>query len=619
MSERQVPAGEGRARLVDQVQLRLGLLRGLSDFLHRARRPDGALICPRHKVEHTGKIVYGAIIDLANWRYTREDFYLDRARRAVLRTVDMLGEDPESRVPVFLPGRVDPANASNNAIDGGACVDVICTLLEETPDIFSESEHARCREAVERHVDGYLRHAARERPIPAQRLWAGTGVARAARLFGRDDWAEDALAGCHSALDELSPDGIAPYIPLGVPDCTHPGLAEMSGFYHSRTPGFVLYIHEILGQQASPAERERLGAALDALVAMRDGNGRKLLHNEAKSWYWESEYEVASHPFDVWALMAGARLLGNERYRNEAGRAMEEWIGHVNPDGGVDSHHGRGSNFQCRIFWSGHAAWIARAIEDVPLQASPREPFTLELPQSGLVHVETPRCVAVLRGRKQAMSTLFGCDLGGGQLQSLVVRPDARIVVGVERIERVRRRGAPRGSFLLRPAGAPGRIARWRARLSAERQDLRFRLWLAAVEWRAGRWFAALAYPFRHVLLATWRASTPELGSHLDTATTQDVTDTEVLFRGGVADLDGLRWPGVETERRYVFAEQRVELTDTLRLSGVTGRVRYLFPSHLSDVEIDCEGASTSRAGDSVSLRATGGDVRLTVRGHWST
>jgi hypothetical protein len=71
MSAPRVAAGEGRALLVDEVALRLGLLRGLSDFLARQVRPDGALICPRHKVEHTGKNVYAALIDLHNWRYTR--------------------------------------------------------------------------------------------------------------------------------------------------------------------------------------------------------------------------------------------------------------------------------------------------------------------------------------------------------------------------------------------------------------------------------------------------------------------------------------------------------------------------------------------------------------------
>jgi hypothetical protein len=283
-----VAAGEGRTRLVDQIQLRLGVLRGLSDFLERGTRPDGVLFCPRHRVEHTGKNVYGALINLDNWRYTREDFYLDRARRQVLRAVDQLGPDPESGAPIFLPGRVDPRNASTSSIDGGACADTIATLLEEAPDAFRGSERDRCLDALVTHVDGYLRHSARDKPIPAQRLWAGTGVARAARLLQRQDWAADALAGCALALEELAPDGGAPYIPAGSRDCTHPGLADLSTFYHSRTPGFVLYIHEVLGVALSPRDGERVRAALDVLVALRDGSGHKVLANEAKPWYWES-------------------------------------------------------------------------------------------------------------------------------------------------------------------------------------------------------------------------------------------------------------------------------------------------------------------------------------------
>ncbi|HEX5008822.1 MAG TPA: hypothetical protein VFY71_00375, partial [Planctomycetota bacterium] len=59
-------AGEGRGQIVDQVALRLGLLRGLSDFLARQIGADGVLRCPRHRVEHTGKNVYAAVIDLYN-------------------------------------------------------------------------------------------------------------------------------------------------------------------------------------------------------------------------------------------------------------------------------------------------------------------------------------------------------------------------------------------------------------------------------------------------------------------------------------------------------------------------------------------------------------------------
>jgi hypothetical protein len=59
------------------------------------------------------------------------------------------------------------------------------------------------------------------------------------------------------------------------------------------------------------------------------------------------------------------------------------------------------------------AAWLARVIHDVPLHAAPRLALTSTQRASGLVHVERPRCVAVLRGRHQAAGNL-GCDRGGG-------------------------------------------------------------------------------------------------------------------------------------------------------------------------------------------------------------
>ena len=58
---------------------------------------------------------------------------------AVVNTSNAIG----GFIGQFLPGRTDPRNASTNAIDGGACADVIATLLHEVPDLFSEDERAR--------------------------------------------------------------------------------------------------------------------------------------------------------------------------------------------------------------------------------------------------------------------------------------------------------------------------------------------------------------------------------------------------------------------------------------------------------------------------------------------
>ena len=611
-------AGGGRAQLVDHVALRLGVLRGLSRFLHSQLAADGSALCKRHRVEHTGKLVYGAVIDLTLWRFTREEDDLQHAVDRVLRTVSMLGVDPESHVPVFLPGRVDPRNASTNAIDGGACADVLATMLEEVPEAFSDSERERITEALVTHVDGYLRHAARARPITAQRLWAATGVARAARLLGRDDWRADALAGCRLALEELSSDGVAPYVPEHTDHCTHEGLADVSGFYHSRTAGFVLYVYDVLDEPLDDFTAERLGASLDALMAMRDGNGRKVMHNEAKAWYWESSYEVASHPFDAYALHTGARMLGRPVYSNEAGRAMEEWLAHLSVlDGAALSHDGPGVNFQCSTFWSGHGAWAARVLTDVPLRAEVREPVDVDLPESGLVHVERPRYTAVLRGRRRRNSNLFGCDVGGGALQSLVVRDDPRFAIGQDVVPLLRFSVQRPASFLLRPKGSPGRLSTLRSLLVAQKSDLRFRLFVAKVEWDARRWLPALLYPFRHMLLRTWRDASPWFAAHRDVATSHVYDGHAVVFEGGLADWDGVRAPGITTRRHYAFEEEAVVLTDVVLSDGAAGRLAYQVPGEWVDVTVQAEGVEVTRKGDWITAELSGGAARVEVCGRW--
>lgn len=612
-------AGSGRAELVDHVALRIGMLRGLSHFLARDLRPDGSSICRRHRVEHTGKLVYAALIDVALWRYTREEDSLEQALARVMRTVDMLGEDPGSHVPVFLPGRVDPRNASTNAIDGGACADVLATLLEEVPQAFSESERQRATEALVTHVDGYLRHAARERPITAQRLWAATGVARAARLLQRDDWREDALAGCRLALEELAPDGVAPYIPEHTDHCTHEGLADISSFYHSRTPGFVLYVHDVLDEPLGEWAAERVTAALEALVALRDGNGRKVIHNEAKAWYWQSDYEVVSHCFDAYALHTGARMLEQPRYRNAAAQAMEEWVAHLSAlDGAALSHHGPGVNFQCPVFWSAHGAWVTRIIADVPLRTKPGEQRDIDLGHSGLLHVERPRYTAVLRGARRRNSNLFGCDVGGGSLQSLVVRDDPRQPQGDERIP-LRRFVVDRpGSFRFRPRGAAGRLSNFVALSKAWRSELRFRLFLAKVEWDARRWFAALAYPFRFILARCWSDASPWFAAHRDVGTTHAYDGTQVVFEGGLADWDGVRAEGITTERTYRFEQDAVQLLDVLTAQSAHGALRYRIPEGLSDVSLKATGVELTQRQDELHAQLDGGAVRVEVRGRWS-
>jgi len=253
----------------------------------------------------------------------------------------------------------------------------------------------------------------------------------------------------------------------------------------------------------------------------------------------------------------------------------------------------------------------------VPLHAAPRPPLTLDLPQSGLVHVERPRCVAVLRGRHQRAGNLFGCDRGGGALQSLVAFPDPRVMQGRELVARERFAPVPEGEFALRPAGAPGRLRRLRGVLRADKSDLRFRLFVTRVEWDAHEWLHALVYPLRHGLVRSLKEASPWLASQRDLATGQRVEGDVVEFTGGLADRSGARWPGAATLRRYTFREDRVELRDGLTLSGVRGALRYRLPRALEGVEVLCQGATARRSGREVRVAARGGEVELVISGHY--
>jgi hypothetical protein len=115
----------------------------------------------------------------------------------------------------------------------------------------------------------------------------------------------------------------------------------------------------------------------------------------------------------------------------------------------------------------------------------------------------------------------------------------------------------------------------------------------------------ALVYP-RHVLVRSSRAS-PWLASQRDLATGQRVEGDVVEPTGGLADRSGARWPGAATVRRYTFREDRVELRDAVKLSGVrvrcaTGCARWR--------------ASRSRQRDGAALGARG--ARAARGGEWA-
>jgi hypothetical protein len=555
-------------------EIRIRFLEGVAGYLRRSVTNSKLGYCRKHRAVHTGKICYLIIIDLVLHRLTGSPEALEEARAVARRVAAMLGTDPRSGARVFLPGALDHRNAANHAIDSGAATDCLASLVLEGGAALEVDERARLTAAAEACAASYLKDAARVKGIPAQRLWAGTGLASAYALTGTAAFRDAALQSIELLLEDSGEDGSIPYFPGAVAAGEHPGQADITAYYHSRCIGFALYILERLGEKPWPKLSAFLETCLDFLLGLYGGDGLKRLQNEAKQWYWESAYEVASHSFDVHALAMGARLLGRGDLLAHAALSFQQLDRHRLEDGGIHSHRGGGLNFQCRLFWNAHAAWTARVIEDLPLREPPfrNTPRGLEVFQEGgLVKVAEEGYAAILRGVKQPMNIAFGSEVGGGCLLYFGTA-DRRFEDGL-RIGKWAQ--CVPGSFLVEPAGGPGRCRLARAFLKENKSDIRFRLYIAWMEFIGGHPVFAVLYPFRHVLAKWLSEMRGGYASHWDCRARISRERNTVFVEGAPARRDGTRLEGAREEREYLFEKDRILVTNRLFLAGRIRRLRY--------------------------------------------
>ena len=329
---------------------------------------EGRIVCPWHKVEHTGKNA-GVIVlasELLRHDPERDEAFLMKAAvTQARRLVANLKREGTSECHTFRPGRYDPFNCSNHVIDGGACSDALAHLVTELGDRLDPADREAFTNASVLHARTYLRYAALDKGIPAQRAWAVTGLAGATRLVD-DPELEQAALEAVGALEAIQhEDGSYPYHPVEW-GAGHVGASDVSAFYQSRVTGFLLYALERMGRSPDDALfRAPLFRGLDFLLALQGPDGIKCGLVEAKPWYWGATYEVASHPFDVFALSAGWRTWRRTNLAQGARAAFEAWARHLKPDGEPQSHlpgPGRTRSYQCPVFWAGHAMWLARSL-----------------------------------------------------------------------------------------------------------------------------------------------------------------------------------------------------------------------------------------------------------------
>ena len=563
-------------------------LRRVLKWIASLRDTRGRIVCPEHKIEHTGKSA-GAIViacELLKVDPQRDTAWLcELASQQAHRLVANLVREGTSACFTFRPGRHDPFNCSNGVIDGGACSDALAHLVTEQGDTLTPSEREAFTTASLLHARTYLRYAVLDKGIPAQRAWGLTGLAGAYALEPDRDLERAAIEAVGVLEAIQNPDGSYPYHPRewGAP---HPGSSDVSAFYQSRVSGFLMYALARMGRDpASALFAPPIRRGLDFVCALQGPDGIKCGLVEAKPWYWGAVYEVASHPFDVYALASGWRLYHSERYGAAAWRAFRAWVDHLGPDGEPHSHRdelGRERSYQCPLFWASHASWIARAAIDLEaLRARPapvaaeREGIDLAVTwfrNAALARIEDAHIVAWVRGARPAVSVHHGSSHGAGLLRVYDKRAE-RDVLARRRFE-----GAQEGEW-SGAQGLPSLARGWRSGAS----DLRFSLWQARVHWRAGRALDAVLAPLRVFRRGVLAFGAQRVSSAFDLAPSIEIFDDGVLVRSQLAHRDGSRAEGSALERSYRIDGEGLEVRERLASAGSARRVVFRMPRAARD------------------------------------
>lgn len=570
---------------------------------------DGAnrLMCPDHRIEHTGKSACVAILALELYRATGDAAHLATAVRQGRRLVTRLEREGSSPCHTFRPGRHDPFNCSNSVIDGGACSDALASLCLELGDELGSEDRAAFSHAALLHADTYLKYACRDKGVPAQRAWALTGLASAWALDPRDEWKDAALEALDLIAGVQRADGSYPYHPLDW-GAGHAGAADASAFYQSRVTGFSLFALERLGVDPTlEPHGGRLERGLRFLESLIGPDGIKCGLLEAKPWYWGAGEEVASNPFDVHALCAGARLFPSRaaEHRRAARRSFAAWIEHQEPNGRPTSHRpgpGRGPSYQCATFWAAHACWAARALRDWPEDvAADDDEVSPSLSADGaptwfadaeLARFDAPGLVAWVRGARPPGNAMHGSPCGNGPIRVVALDANGR---WRERLPRCRLGGANSGEW----NGVAGPISPrrgWRAGGG----DQRFTLWLARVAWRRGARLTAVTEPLRHLRRDVLAFAHPRVSSGY-------ARQVENRIEGGVLELtsalawrDGTPVPGSRLARRYRLQGGALCVEEQLLAAGSATGLVYRIPDAArprpeSVPAADFDGAGTRR------------------------
>ncbi|MFA5133283.1 MAG: glycosyltransferase [Patescibacteria group bacterium] len=397
-------------------------LSGVSEYFNNLTDSDGLIFCKKDRIEHTGKNCYSIIIDAFLYRKTQDEKYFKRAKKRALRTIENLKYVEKEKHYIFYPGSLNGRNASNSVIDSGAAVDSLVCFLENFKEKISLDEKKKIEDAIIKNSDTYLKENCVSKPITNQRLWGTTGLAAAYKLFpGHSDWKDSVLRAIERSFAEQNADGSFQYHPNYKEIGGHRGMADITTHYHAKHVAFIIDSLEKIGE---PAEKysEPLKKATDFLLGMYQPDGVKNIYLEGKRWYWNSPYEVTSHPYDIYVFLKMFELVKDENYLAYAEKAYSRLAENQLKDGGIDTCLIKKDDWQCRIVWNSHVAWLAKVADwDLFLLFKNISPlakikFFKNFSDAGVIKYEDEKECFILRYKKKPMNIDWGGAVGGGSL-----------------------------------------------------------------------------------------------------------------------------------------------------------------------------------------------------------
>jgi hypothetical protein len=568
-----------RRELVEPLRRVLGWMLSLRDA-------EGAIVCPFHRIEHTGKSAGAAVLACSLARLdpdANQDELLGVARQQARRLVSRLEREGESTCFTFRPGRHDPYNCSNSVIDGGACSDALAEVVQVFGDRLDPKEREAFARASVLGAQTYLRYCVLDKGIPAQKAWALTGVAQAHSLSGHEVLELTVREGAR-ILDGLTrPDGSVPYHPLEL-GAGHPGASDVSAFYQSRVTGFLAFALERAGlDPASGPWRGQLDRGLDFLVGLVGPDGIKPGLVEAKPWYWGATYEVASHPFDLYALAVGSERLGRTDCEAPLRASWRAWAAHLGPDGAPRSHlpgSGRSPSYQCPLFWAGHASWAARALPALDRawdRPAPQveEPRVRLFRDAQLARLDGGGVTAWVRGARPPGNLYHGSPAGAGLVRVVGAWRDDAQCEGEggpeELLERCRLGAHQDGEWTAR-VGPPSALRGLRANGS----EARFTTWLARNAYRGRGLSASLGPLAAYGLRGLAAFAGPRVSTAFDRAASLEPIEGGVRVRARASWRDGKRSALPEVVRTFTASDAGLRVEE--EACGAPGSLRYAVP-----------------------------------------